>query len=333
MRARALFEQALEIDPNDAEAMRASLTYYHVSISSDGAIPGPITTQNTRPVQTVRSRLDPDYVDLYDKSITWPVAPPDEALGVADAGLAVNPNIPWLFAARALPEIAWAVSNEAKSDMQQAIRLSPRDPLMTFFHTISRRRRNWRGSSRSCDWEYRKALDAGDHTFLGLCKPGRRLRALGQDGRGEAVRRRNPSSQSQFHRQMVSKPHRLCHSEAGRRFPQGWVCRRMKANCVVNSLATRPATTTRRRVPLSSPETSALRARTTDPPELLPWLQAYSRSIWIVGFVRTPVLPSAAPVGTLSAQLRRPRPLSPTSAKRRSRTVAGWTEPGNIPPS
>ena len=32
---------------------------------------------------------------------------------------------------------------------------------------------------------------------------------------------------------------------------------------------------------------------------------------------RTPVVPEAVPVGALSAQLRRPRPLSATSAKRR----------------
>ena len=52
--------------------------------------------------------------------------------------------------------------------------------------------------------------------------------------------RRNPSCQSQLRHQMASKPHRLCHSEAGRRFPQGRVRRGMKADRVVDCLATKP---------------------------------------------------------------------------------------------
>ena len=53
---------------------------------------------------------------------------PNEALGAADAGLAINPNYAPLLAARAIAENSLGRFEQAKSDVQQAMRLSPRDP-------------------------------------------------------------------------------------------------------------------------------------------------------------------------------------------------------------
>jgi hypothetical protein len=44
----------------------------------------------------------------------------------------------------------------------------------------------------------------------------------------------------------------------------------------------------------------------------------------MAALARTPVLPRATPVCAVSAQLRRPRPLSATSAKRRSPPFECW---------
>ena len=111
--------------------------------------------------------LDPDYVYSYaHKSFYLSRSHrPDEAVRAADASLAINPNIQYLYIARAIPKISLGRFDEAKSDMQQAIRLSPRDPFMTFFHTALGDIEIGAGRPEAAIVEYRKALDAGDHGF------------------------------------------------------------------------------------------------------------------------------------------------------------------------
>jgi tetratricopeptide (TPR) repeat protein len=89
----------------------------------------------------------------------------DEALRVADAGLAVSPNITYLYMARVMAELDLGRFDDAKSDMQQAIRLSPRDPFVTFFHTGVGDAEIGADRPQSAIVEYRKSLNAGDHTY------------------------------------------------------------------------------------------------------------------------------------------------------------------------
>jgi pentatricopeptide repeat protein len=56
-----------------------------------------------------------------------------EALGVADAGLAINPNFVLLLAPRARAEIGLGRFEQAKADAGRAMRLSPRDPFIGVF--------------------------------------------------------------------------------------------------------------------------------------------------------------------------------------------------------
>jgi adenylate cyclase len=55
--------------------------------------------------------------------------------------------------------------DEAKSDIQQGIRLSPRDPSVPVFHTFLGDAEIGAGRPEAAIVEYRKALDTGDHTF------------------------------------------------------------------------------------------------------------------------------------------------------------------------
>jgi adenylate cyclase len=60
----------------------------------------------------------------------------DEALRAIEAGLAVNPNDAELYAERAWVEnFGLGRFEQAKSDVEQAMRLSPRDPGMDAWHT------------------------------------------------------------------------------------------------------------------------------------------------------------------------------------------------------
>ena len=203
--ARALFEQALAIDPNNAAAIAGdAATYFREYLfrwgNSGTDYDAKILGQADRAIA-----LAPDYDQPYMFKSLYLLNSRrfDEAVSAADAGLAVNPNNPYLYLARAAPEIALGRFDEAKSDLQQGIRLSPRDPFMSDFSHRARRHRNWRWPSRSRDRRIPKVARRRRSHLLGLCKPRRLLCAPGQDGRGEAVRRRNPSRQSELHHQMV----------------------------------------------------------------------------------------------------------------------------------
>jgi adenylate cyclase len=132
---RALFEQALKIDPNDSEALAGEAdtyvlesmfwknpeTDYEAKILglADRAIA--VAPDSARPYET-------KSLYLFEAH-RW-----DEAIRTADAGLATNPNSAGLYSIRSWPESALGRFEQAKSDMQQAMRLSPRDPNMGTWH-------------------------------------------------------------------------------------------------------------------------------------------------------------------------------------------------------
>jgi predicted Zn-dependent protease len=55
--------------------------------------------------------------------------------------------------------------DEAKSDLQQMVRLSPRDPLMSIVKTMFGDIEIGEGRPEDAIVEYKKSLDAGDHTY------------------------------------------------------------------------------------------------------------------------------------------------------------------------
>jgi adenylate cyclase len=165
--ARALFQQALAIDPNSAEAITGvAATYFREHLFGWG---DPGTDYDAKMLgQADRAiGLAPDYDQSYlFKSLYLGDAHRlDEAFSTANAGLAVNPNDPSLYQARAASEIALGRFDQAKSDLQQAIRLSPRDPFAAFSYTELGDIEIGSGRPEAAIVEYRKSLDAGDHTY------------------------------------------------------------------------------------------------------------------------------------------------------------------------
>ena len=165
--ARALFEQALAIDPNSAEAITGvAATYFREHLLGWGS---PGTDYDAKMLgQADRAiGLAPDYDQPYVfKSFYLGDSHRfDEALSTANAGLAVNPNDPSLYQARAAPEIALGRFDQAKSDLQQAIRLSPRDPFAAFSYTELGDIEIGSGRPEAAIVEYRRSIDAGNHTY------------------------------------------------------------------------------------------------------------------------------------------------------------------------
>jgi adenylate cyclase len=165
--SRAFYEQALAIDPNNAAAIAGLAGAYFLEYLFGYGNPGTnydaeILGQADRAIA-----LAPDYDLPYEAKGSYLSFSHryDEAIRSANAGLAVNPNNQDFYHTRAIAEISLSRFDEAKSDLQQAIRLSPHDPLMAVMITSLGDIEIGSGRPESALVEYKKALDAGDHTY------------------------------------------------------------------------------------------------------------------------------------------------------------------------
>ena len=165
--SRAFYEQALAIDPNNAAAIAYLAGTYLVEYIFGYGNPGidydaKILGQSDRAIALAR-----DYDVPYEaKSVYLSFSRRyDEAIRSANAGLAVNPNNQDFYHTRAIAEISLGRFDEAKSDLQQAIRLSPHDPLVATMITSLGDIEIGSGRPKSALVEYKKALDAGDRTY------------------------------------------------------------------------------------------------------------------------------------------------------------------------
>jgi tetratricopeptide (TPR) repeat protein len=134
---RALFAQALKIDPNDAQALAGDAITYDMDYAFGWTNPdtdyeAKIVGQADRAIA-----LAPETLFAYTTKSLYLTQSgrPKEGARVADAELAVNPNYAPAYAYRSIAESALGQFEQAKSDVQQAMRLSPRDPRMGLFHS------------------------------------------------------------------------------------------------------------------------------------------------------------------------------------------------------
>jgi adenylate cyclase len=160
---RALFERALEIDPNDADALAGSAQTYMSEYAHGWTDP--------------ETDYDAKILGQADRSITlarenaWPYilkslylhmsGRPSDAFRVANAGLALNSNHAPLFAWRASAENYLGQFEQAKSDVQQAMRLSPREPWMGNWHNLMADAELGLGHLDAAIEGANKAIDAG----------------------------------------------------------------------------------------------------------------------------------------------------------------------------
>jgi adenylate cyclase len=165
---RALFEQALEIDPNDADALGGSAaTYLNEKAygweKPDTDYEAKVLGQADRAIA-----LAPRTPWNYSTKSVWLTITgrPKEGLRVADAEIAINPNYAAAYSYRALAETNLGQNEQAKSDLQQAMRLSPRDPRMGAFHDKLAWAELGLGHLDAAIEESSKAIDAGSKTFF-----------------------------------------------------------------------------------------------------------------------------------------------------------------------
>ncbi|MFZ2109948.1 MAG: adenylate/guanylate cyclase domain-containing protein [Roseiarcus sp.] len=164
--ALSLFDQALKIDPNDADALAEEAVAYkneffgwrNPAIDYDAKVIG----QADRAIT-----LDPGNARAYAaKSNFYTLTGrPNDALSVADAGLVVNPNYAGLYEMRADAEISLRRFEQAKSDLQRAMGLSPRDPGIGCWHVAWGMAELGLGHFDAAIDEYKKGVDLGCHVY------------------------------------------------------------------------------------------------------------------------------------------------------------------------
>jgi tetratricopeptide (TPR) repeat protein len=165
--ARALFDAALALDPNDPDALAGEAYTYMLEYAFGWTLPG--VDYNAKVLGSADRALGlaPDTMRAYDaKSYYLALSNrPDEGISVADAGLAINPNYARLYAARANAEEFLDRFEQAKSDVQQAARLSPRDPEMGYWHMLLCRAEVGLAHFDAAIDECHKSIEAGYRTF------------------------------------------------------------------------------------------------------------------------------------------------------------------------
>jgi adenylate cyclase len=164
---RAWFNRALEIDPNDVDALAGDANTYLIEyvlgwtnpeIDYDAKILGPAD----RSIALARDNVHAYVVKTQYVAISLR---PSDALRVANAGLAINPNLAYLYGWRSTAETYLCQFEQARSDVEHAMRLSPRDPAMGQFHNFLADAEFGLGHIDVAIDEANKAIDAGFRNF------------------------------------------------------------------------------------------------------------------------------------------------------------------------
>ena len=165
--AHGLFERALKFDPNSSEALAGDAYAYAIeyafgSRNSETDYDAKVIGQADRSIA-----LDRDNVQAYVARSQYLLVTsrPNDALRAADAGLAIDPNSAPLHAWRSIAETYLGHFEQAKSDVQQAMRLSPRDPSLSQWHNFMADAEIGLGNFDTAIDESSRAIDGGYRVF------------------------------------------------------------------------------------------------------------------------------------------------------------------------
>jgi adenylate cyclase len=161
--AEALFEQALKIDPNETDALAGNAYAYMLEYTRGWGTAGTdyeakILGQADRAVALAPDSLWAYYVkSLYLTNSRRA----NEGLSAAEAGLAIKPDVPPLYRARGAAELVLGRYEQAISDVQQAMRLSPRDPRIGLWQVDLGNAELGLGHFDAAVDQYHKAIEGG----------------------------------------------------------------------------------------------------------------------------------------------------------------------------
>jgi adenylate cyclase len=165
--ARALFQDALKVDPNDADALAGSAYTYSMDCSS-GWTRADVDYEALVLGQADKAlRISQNVLSAYYAKADYLLCTerPEDARRAAEAGLSINPNSAPLHASLGRTSIYLGKFAEAETEIRRAIRLSPRDPALGGWRNLicvgELGLEHLDGSIDEC----RKAIDAGFDNF------------------------------------------------------------------------------------------------------------------------------------------------------------------------
>src|SRR5271165_5667568 len=161
--ARALFEQALKIDTNDADALAGDAYTYANEYVAWGRNPDTDYDEKILGPADRAIAIAPDTLWAYYVKCVYLYSSPraDKAIDAADAGLAINPNFGSFWAVRGNANLFDGNFEQARSDILQAQRLSPRDPLRAISTKYLGDAELGLGQFEAAIEGYHKAIDLG----------------------------------------------------------------------------------------------------------------------------------------------------------------------------
>ena len=164
--AQTLFDQALVIDPNNADALAGSafthfVDYYYGWRPEITDYDAKVLGQADRAIS-----LDPNNMQSYIAKTFYlnGTHRAGDGLRVADLGLAIDPNSASLYNVRGYSKINLGQFDEAKSDIFKAIELSPRDPQMGLWRVNLADAEMGLGNFDAAIQLLQQAIDAGFRT-------------------------------------------------------------------------------------------------------------------------------------------------------------------------
>jgi adenylate cyclase len=165
--AHSLFERALKFDANSSEALAGDAYAYGIEYAFGSR--NPETDYDAKILgHADRSiALDTNNTQAYVAKGHYLLTSsrPHDALRAADAGLSVDPNSAPLHAWRSIAETYLGQFDKAKSDVLQAMRLSPRDPSMSQWHNFLADAELGLGNLNAAIEEANRAIDGGYRVF------------------------------------------------------------------------------------------------------------------------------------------------------------------------
>jgi TolB-like protein len=163
---RAWFEEALKLDPNYSAALAGDAYAYAGEYifwrNSETDYDAKILGQADRAIT-----LDPNNIQahLAKSGYMLVTSRPNDAFRAADAGLSIDPNSASLHATRSIAETYLRRFEQAKSDVEQAMRLSPHDPGLSQWHNFMADAELGLGHFDAVINECNKAIDGGYRVF------------------------------------------------------------------------------------------------------------------------------------------------------------------------
>ena len=140
--ARDLFEQALTLDPNNADALAgaARIDAVEAAFGSSDKSADLYARAMQRTDQALL--LDPSQARAHFtkallimfKARSNDTASANEIIAEAEASLRANPSFPWGYWPMAVGEMLLGHYEQSISELQQAMRISPRDPNIGIWH-------------------------------------------------------------------------------------------------------------------------------------------------------------------------------------------------------